>query len=86
MIGLVVDSIISINQNGELDESIYKKKTIVVVDKISGRIIYILPAGCELPATLSEIITFPDYVTMTPGFIDCHVHLTISKVILRKEN
>jgi imidazolonepropionase-like amidohydrolase len=47
----------------------------VIVDKSNGRILRIVPSVPDDEGM--EIIHFPSDSSLLPGFIDCHVHLTI---------
>ena len=57
-------------------------KVIVLVEQASGLIVSIQYGDIDsdavtLPKEHTQIITFPPGSTLLPGFIDCHVHLTI---------
>jgi imidazolonepropionase-like amidohydrolase len=70
LLGLVSEKIITCDL--DLDPAQYYT---VVIDQVSGQIVDILadrePEGIP-------IVRFPEGVTLMPGFIDCHVHLTIA--------
>lgn len=72
MIGVVVDSIIS----GTDDCDFLGKQCMLVFDSTSG-LIADLRADLECRHDLTQVITFSQKTTLLPGFIDCHVHLTI---------
>lgn len=76
-IGLVVDQVISCSSDTSYVNN--DCRTIVVVEQAAGLIVSIKPyvpdSANNLPT--DKIIHFPEGSTLMPGFIDCHVHLTI---------
>lgn len=78
MLGLVVDRILSEDSNGTAPAPppalSPPSRLVVVVNPSEGRIVEILSAA---PEGL-ELIVFPPDTSLLPGFIDCHVHLTIA--------
>lgn len=48
-----------------------------MIDQSSGKIAEIFQG--EPNVSLTNIITFPSDTTLLPGYIDCHVHLTLAK-------
>lgn len=69
MIGLVVNRVITCCGDDVLSLST------IVIDEASGKIVSIVSG--EVEDTSMKIIRLPDDHTLLPGFIDCHVHLTI---------
>lgn len=69
MIGLVVNRVITCCEDKVLALST------VIIDEISGKIVSIV-SGASEDSSL-KIIRLPEDCTLLPGFIDCHVHLTI---------
>jgi imidazolonepropionase-like amidohydrolase len=74
IIAIVVDSIVT----GEDDNLLYDKKSTLYINQEKGTIDYIIE-GNPTSIDYDKLITFPQYTTILPGFIDCHVHLTIAK-------
>jgi imidazolonepropionase-like amidohydrolase len=79
MLGLVVDRIVSGDRACDADRlsrdpSAAHSPVVVVVDRSNGQIADILFS----PPQDLELIIFPPGATLLPGFIDCHVHLTIA--------
>lgn len=70
MIGLVVSRVITSCNDEVLSQST------VIIDETSGKIVSILSGVATADDSL-KIITLPEDCTLLPGFIDCHVHLTI---------
>lgn len=74
MIGFVVDRVITCDAVSGM--VIGGCEHTVVVDKSSG---FIISVSEGIPEDESiELIRFPPGSTLLPGFIDCHVHLTIA--------
>lgn len=71
--GYVVERVITCDISGPIFSN--GDRVTVVVDKSNGRILRIV-SGVPDDITI-EIIRFPPDSTLLPGFIDCHVHLTI---------
>jgi imidazolonepropionase-like amidohydrolase len=74
---LVVDRILTcVDPNVDLNYFAQRHKVAVEVDPQSGLIVSLFN---EIPVDTSnfEVIVFPSDSTLLPGFIDCHVHLTI---------
>ncbi len=71
MIGLVVNNYIS-----AVSDSINSGKVTIVINEATGIIEDILQGEPEEQSGL-EVFTFDEDCTVLPGFIDCHVHLTI---------
>ena len=74
MIGFVVGRVFSGFSDSEFNGD--QERTTVVVDERTGRIEEIIsgvPDSDDL-----QLVHFPADSTLLPGFIDCHVHLTIT--------
>ena len=69
MIGLIVNRVITCCEDRVLDLST------VIIDETTGKIVSIVSGVSEDSGI--RLIRFPDDHTLLPGFIDCHVHLTI---------
>jgi imidazolonepropionase-like amidohydrolase len=85
MLGLVVDRILTGDWSQDAagpssfsssDFSHSDSRLVVVVNPSDGKIVEILQFS-QAPEAL-ELIIFPPDTTILPGFIDCHVHLTIA--------
>ena len=70
-VALVVDNIIT-GEKELLSDNV--KPYYVVCDSSSGRICSV---SNVCPQDDTKLILFPPNCTLLPGFIDCHVHLTI---------
>lgn len=84
-IGLIVDKVITCDETNllnDLNES--HDKIIVLIEEKSSRIILInkydeiMKLNIENNYKNCKLINFPEGSTLMPGFIDCHVHLTIA--------
>lgn len=71
MIGIVVDNIVSAT-----DDHVISVKSTIIVNEQSGLIEDIVEGTCADREDLL-IYNFDSATTVLPGFIDCHVHLTI---------
>mmetsp|Transcript_20613 Transcript_20613/g.29587 ORF Transcript_20613/g.29587 Transcript_20613/m.29587 type:complete len:426 (-) Transcript_20613:15-1292(-) len=78
LLGLIVDRIITCNGKGEKDVMVNADWTrwTVLINPQTGRIMDIISGEPEL--TNIEFYSFPPGSTLMPGFIDCHVHLSIA--------
>lgn len=87
MIGLAVARVLTCTEMDAVNEL---GSSLVIIDSIAGRVaaIVALDAGHhgaehadDLQQThhLDTIYTFPPDAVLLPGFIDCHVHLTIAR-------
>eukprot|EP01032_Pedospumella_encystans_P008439 gene8439-10018_t len=72
MIGLVINNYIS-----GVSDNIDTGKVTIVINEATGIIEEILQGEPAGERTDLEIYTFDEDCTVLPGFIDCHVHLTI---------
>jgi len=72
MIGLVVNNYIS-----AVSDSINTGKVTIVINEVTGIIEDILQGEPADNHSDLDIYTFDEDCTVLPGFIDCHVHLTI---------
>lgn len=80
-LGLVVDQILCWDEESgvagcENDQLI--SRMVVLVDIATGLIVDILRYSDVSTSEDIEFIVFPPNTTLLPGFIDCHVHLTIA--------
>lgn len=84
-LALIVDNIILCDSYNNKDSSSCKIgcKAVVLVEQSSGLIVSVQYGGLDTASLpndeqiQTQIITFPPGSTLLPGFIDCHVHLTI---------
>ncbi len=75
---LIVDRVITCAEEGVLYDG--TRRLAVVISKSSKLIADILYCDSWKPEEFEgDIIELPPGSTLMPGFIDCHVHLTISK-------
>ena len=78
IIGLIVDRVVTGTDDAPLRSS-SSSRTIVVADTISGKILDIVFDGnVSNYSSRIKLIECPLGSTLLPGFIDCHVHLTIA--------
>jgi len=71
MIGIVVDNVVS-----GIDNEVSAGKRTIIINEVSGVIEDIVLGNCADRSDLT-IYSFDTESTLLPGFIDCHVHLTI---------
>jgi imidazolonepropionase-like amidohydrolase len=83
---LVVDRVLTCVDTGETPQVLVSSeggnRIAVFVDSVEDKITLIkdyIVSVPELECPDAEIIVFPADTTLMPGFIDCHVHLTIAK-------
>lgn len=81
LVGLVVSKVISCADNTDSNpqevSSSKPSRVIVIVDQTSGIICSVESYDPQVQRDV-ELIIFPEGATLLPGFIDCHVHLTIA--------
>lgn len=78
LLGLVVDRVISCDDLNKSSVELHlpASRCIIVVEQESGMICSVDLYDPLMQRDI-ELIIFPDGTTCLPGFIDCHVHLTI---------
>lgn len=83
--GLVVDRVITANDDLPVVSRSGDYRIIVVSDAATGKVCEVSNYDVSLADSIGarypdiETIEFPQNSTLLPGFIDCHVHLTIAK-------